>query len=84
MQSFIKKNEKIKLCFLFKFNYVEDKSQNSRKIKIIISYEDLLGNIYKQKILSDMILTDKSDEKCYGFKANYININIEKEELIKL
>lgn len=83
MQSFIKKNEKIKLCFLFKFNYGEDESQNSKKIKIIISYEDLLGNAYKQQIFSDMILTSKSGKKYYGFKANYININVEKEELIK-
>lgn len=80
-QSFIKKDEKVELNFLFIFKYYKNTDKNNKRIKIVILYEDMLGNNYRQRILTDMTITNTFVSKCGGYKADYTNINIGDEEL---
>ena len=76
-QSFLKKGENIWLEIILCFNYdKKNKENNVKKIKMIIYYDDLLQNKYRQEIDLSIYLKEK---------LNYFDINsieIHNEELI--
>jgi len=83
-QSFLKKDDCKLVRFIFNYKYdIKTQKNNNKKIKIIVTYEDLLNNEYSQNIDVAVEVTNKSGGQYGGYKLYIVSVKINNEEHCK-
>lgn len=80
-QSILKKNESV--TFRLNFNYAYKKNNNTKAIKIIVKYRDMLENNYTQEIEIKGIPTNKYASKYEGYQFNILSCKINDELFVE-
>ena len=79
-QSFLRKDDSKLVRFIFNYKYdLENQQNNIKKIKIIVSYQDLLNNNYDQEINICVEVTNKFGSQYGGYKLYIVSIEIDNE-----
>lgn len=80
IQSFLRKDDHKLVRFIFNYKYdSENQKNNNKKIKIIVSYQDLLNNNYKQEINIYVEVTNKFGSQYGGYQLSIISTEINNE-----
>lgn len=79
-QSFLKKDDSKLVRFNFNYRYdSENQTNNNKNIRIIVTYQDLLNNSYKQNISIYVKVTNKFGTQCDGYELYIVSTEIDNE-----
>lgn len=83
-QSFLRRDDSKLVRFIFNYKYDSEKQKNNNKrIRIVVSYQDLLNNNYKQNINIFAEVTNKYGSQYGGYELYIISTEIDNEIYIK-
>lgn len=80
LPKFLKLNDIFDFELVFCYDYNEE-GKNRREITLEFLYSDLLNNIYEQRIIINVEITNQSGSQYGGHKLNILSSNIENEKL---
>lgn len=79
-QSFLRKDDNKSVRFIFTYEYDNEIQKNNvKKIKIIVSYQDLLNNNYEQEINVCVEVTNKFGSQHGGYELYIVSTKIDNE-----
>lgn len=79
-QSFLRKDYNKSVRFIFNYDYDNEIQKNNvKKIKIIVSYQDLLNNSYEQEINVCVEVTNKFGSQHGGYELYIVSTKIDNE-----